>query len=231
MNKKFFTVLLSVVFTTSYVQAQFSFGARTGYNLSKLSEKYENPPEEDFSKFKPGFQIGAVGEYAVSNAFAIQSGVLFTTKGALYKGSDWKTTKNINYIQIPVNALYKKDLGGTILLLQAGLYRSFAISGKRKWDYSSSNIIMLPPTPEKGESKITFGNCNCQGAEMRPLDFGIGMGAGLQFRNFQFGIEYNLGIANLSTSPKEWNHSLKNNGFAFTLAYLFGKRMQKTNTD
>jgi len=62
----------------------------------------------------------------------------------------------------------------------------------------------------------------------KPFDFGVGMGANVQFWNFQVGIEYELGLANSSTQPKTWGkHSLKNDGFAITLTYLFGKRSQK----
>jgi hypothetical protein len=64
MNKQFFTILFAVVLTAGNAQAQFKFGLRAGFNLSKLSEKFE-VQTSDFNKFKPSYQIGVVSEYAI----------------------------------------------------------------------------------------------------------------------------------------------------------------------
>jgi hypothetical protein len=224
MNK-FLTVLLIVVLSTSYAQAQFTFGLRAGLNLTNFTEKsggYE--PDVEY-KYMPGFLIGVVGEYAVSDVFAIQPTILFTTHRGERK-SFGKITRYVNYLQIPVNALYKVDIGRIKLLLQGGPYLSYALSGKYKWDNSLDFMPSLGP--KWGENKIKFGYCECHDAAvMKPFDFGIGVGAGLQFNNFQVGLGYNFGLTNLSSRPKDDDHSLKSNGLALTLTYLFGKRNQK----
>ena len=218
MTKKFYAVLLIVLLTPSYVQAQFSFGGRMGYNLTKFSEKDKYQPH-DFNKFLEGFQIGVVGEYAVSDAFAIQPVILLTTQRGQYKHSNtYRTLTKINYLQIPINALYKLNLGDTKLLLQAGAYFGYALSGKRECvgEHNFHGFLM---SHHECEQKIKFGKQHM----MKPFDFGLGLGAGLQLGNVQAGVGYNIGLANLSTYHKDWNHSLKNRGWAITLTHFFGK--------
>jgi hypothetical protein len=222
MNKKKITVLLFAVITTTSVQAQFNLGMRAGFNLTNITEKFNDYKPTDVKYvYISGFQIGLVSEWTVSGTFAIQPTVLFTTYGGRKKGIDFdgKYTRYVNYLQIPINALYKMNLGRTKLFLQGGPYLSYALSGKYKW---VNNFDWY----DSGEQEITFGY-NHDEAMMRPFDFGLGIGAGIQFNNFQVGLGYNLGLANLSTQPKAWKHSLKTDGFAATLTYLFGKRNQK----
>ena len=49
---------------------------------------------------------------------------------------------------------------------------------------------------------------------------GIGAGVGLQFDNIQTGLGHNMGFANLTNTSEI---QMKNNGFALTLTYIFGK--------
>ncbi len=217
MFRKVYVVLLVAVLTAGYAQAQFTFGVRAGFNLTNISAKYDGKKEsgDDKNKFKPGFQIGVVGEYALSDAFAIQPGILIATQGSKYKFSETyggttyesKGSTNLTYIQIPINAQYKLDLGGATLLLQAGPYLGYAISGKYKSEEDG----------EKSDQKIKFGSDN---DKVNPFDFGLGLGAGVQFSNFQVGLGYNFGLTNLSNIDKQ---KMKNNGLALTVTYMFGK--------
>jgi len=202
MNKKFCIVLLAAVLTASYAQAQFTFGARAGLNLTNF---YGD--EEGNSKMKPGFQIGVVCDYTLSDNFSIQPVLLFATQGA--KWPDWKEKINLNYLQIPINAQYKLDLGGMKLLLQAGPYFGYAISGKYKWEEDG----------EKGEEKIELGG-DKEKHNMKALDLGLGFGAGLQFGNIQAGLGYNLGLVNINHYDL---YKTKNNGLVLTVTYLFGQ--------
>ncbi len=221
MFKKVLVVFAAAVLTMGYAQAQFTFGARAGFNLTSFGGS-----DKDFlgssPKMKPGFQIGVVGEYAFGDAFAIQPGILFATQGAKYKESvnymgvdvDYETTMNLNYIQIPINLQYKVDLGSTKLLLQAGPYLGYGLGGKEKYKVSGGG------ESESGDYKIKFGSGDDEDVEYvdNAFDFGLGVGAGLQFGNLQAGVGYNFGFTSLFDEG-----TLKNNGLAITLTYLFGK--------
>jgi len=200
MNKKNCIVLLVAVFTASYAQAQFTFGVRAGINLTDVVQKFDSY-KQTFG-FKPGFQIGVVGESAISEQFAIQPAILFSTQGAHNKAFDYVV--NFNCLQIPINAQYKLNLGSLKLLFQAGPYLVYALNGKLKYDNGE-------------KSDIKFGSGE---DENRRLDLGIGAGAGIQFESIQACVGYNHGFVNI------WNStfsSMNHYGFALTLTYLFAK--------
>jgi opacity protein-like surface antigen len=204
--KKFFLLVVVAVMTASFAQAQVKFGARAGFNLTNVTEKYDGKAVDSDEKgsFKPGFQIGVVADIALADALSLQPGLLFATQGCTYKGEDGDEDLkiNLNYIQIPINVQYKLDLGGNSLLLQAGPYLGYAIGGKWKAGSESEDV--------------KFGS---KDEEIKAFDFGIGLGVGMQFSNLQVGLGYNLGLANLNNAEKMTS---KNNGLAVTVTFLFG---------
>ena len=226
MKKKVFSVMLAAVLTVGYAQAQITFGARAGLNLTNVSGDTED------TKMKPGIQLGAVADYPLQDNFSIQAGFLFAQQGYRVSYTDSETSMgvtfkdetkgkmNLNYLQIPINAQYKHDLGGMTLLLQAGPYLGFGLGGKMKSETSTS---VTPPSPYypddkySHEEKIKFGGKN----ELKGFDFGLGIGAGLQFGNIQAGLGYNIGLMNMV--PNGSSFVMKNNGLALTATYLFGK--------
>ncbi|MDR1581718.1 MAG: PorT family protein [Prevotellaceae bacterium] len=207
MFKKVLVVIAIAILTAGSAQAQLRFGARAGFNLTNLSGDVNN------TKFKPGFQIGAVGDYSINEAFAIQPGLVFATQGCAVKETGYENKMTLNYLQVPINAQYKLNLGGKTLLLQAGPYLGFGLGGKEKGkeDFDGDGNW------EDFDEKIKMGSGN--DADFKTFDFGIGLGAGIQFGNIQAGLGYNLGLANINNGTG----SIKNGGLAITLTYLFGK--------
>jgi hypothetical protein len=230
MNKKIYAILIAVVFTAS-VQAQFTLGVRAGVNLTNFSQLDEEGKElgKDYkSESKLGFQIGLVGDYAVSENFSIQPGVIFAQQGAKYSDddSDAKIVFNLNYLQVPINAQYKLLFGERLALtLQAGPYVGYGLNGKMKFwgedgkKISDSDLNEGLTGDEKDWFKIKFGS-DKEKDNMKAFDFGVGFGAGLQFGNAHLGLGYNLGLMNIAHS--DGKSSTKNNGLVFTLTYLFG---------
>jgi len=201
MRKKVLLVVSVAILTMVYAQAQIDFGVRAGLNLTNI--KYSGGGFSMSPDMKPGFQLGVVGEISVIESFVIQPGIIFAQQG--YKLDKWKTS--LNYIQIPVNAMYKVDLGCANLLLQAGPYFGFGISGKTKYD-------------GEGSDKIKFGSGD--DADIKVLDLGLGIGAGFQFGAIQAGIGHNFGLMNIDPENSS-DYKVKNNGLAITLTYFFGK--------
>ena len=198
--KKVFIVFLAAVLTASYAQAQeMTYGVRAGFNLTNMwgGDGLD-------TKMKPGFQIGIVADYDIMEDFAFQMGLLFATQGFKTEADedDFSLTTNLNYLQIPMNAQYKLDLGGAKLLLQAGPYLGYGLGGKMTGKVGSKSV----------SENIKFGDDG-----FNAFDFGLGFGAGLQFNNVQVGLGYNLGLAKFSAD------GFRNNGLAVTLTYLLGK--------
>ena len=224
-HSNFFLLLFATLFSANVYAAQFTFGVRGGFNLEGMSEKYDQGGAAVSSlklKFKPGFQVGIVGNLDISEPFAIQSSILFATQGARLKEdfskTDWNGTHlrhyssmsmNLYYLQIPINAMYKFDIGKGRFFIQGGPYFGFAISGNAKFEEKFSG--------EKIDIKIDFGS---EYEQMNRFDFGLGVCAGVIFGNFQLGLGYNQGLINLSNAPYT---TTKNNGIALTATYLFRK--------
>ena len=220
MYKKLYLFVLIAVLTAGFVQAQITLGGRAGLSFTNMSVKYDGkkPDKEDRGKLKPGFQMGVTGEYVLNSEFSVQSGLIFATQGLRYEssGDDWgltydtKTKMNISYLQIPINALYQMDMDDLKLVLMAGPYFGFALSGKTqtKGTYDGQPI-------DSGE-KIEFGS---KMGQLKRLDFGVGLSIGLQFGDIRAGIGYQFGMMNLSNFDKT---SQKNNGLTLSVTYLFG---------
>lgn len=101
MKKVIFTV--AAVFAFGFANAQdkagpdstMSFGVKGGLNVASLSNS-------DDAKSLIGFHVGGFGEFMLTEQFAIQPEVMFSTQGASYDGGDLK----LNYINIPVMAKF-----------------------------------------------------------------------------------------------------------------------------
>ena len=211
MSKRIYLVLLAVVLTASYAQAQLTFGARAGLNLTNMKMKMGSISMSP--DMKPGIQLGVVGEFGLSESFFIQPGIVFAQQGCKMDSWGESVTMNLNYIQVPVNAQYKLDLGNMKLLLQAGPYLGVGVNGKLKAKVDG----------KKESEKIEFGKDG-----LKRFDFGLGIGAGLQFGNIQAGLGYNLGLANIADSDDDIEFSSGktktiNNGIVLTVTYFFGK--------
>ena len=198
---------------------RFSFGVRAGLSFTNISERWDGkkPKGVNKSKFKPGFQLGAVADFSISDNLAIQPGILFATQGWVDKYSETgyseKESWNLNYLQVPLNVQYKINVGSMNLLLQAGPYFGYAFSGKYKEKVTEDGRT------KKDEGKIKFGT---EDGKMSQIDFGLGVGVGLQFDNMQVGLGYNLGLKNLVNGGGTKDIQ-KNYGLALTVTYLFGK--------
>ena len=213
MSRIILSILLVALLMASNTQAQITFGARVGFNLTNLYQKDEQGDMKGLD-WKPGFQIGAVVDYPLLNDLSIQPGILFATQGAKTEtkvsGHKAKATINLHYIQVPINLQYKYDLNYIKLFAQAGPYIGYGIGGKLKTEISEGK------TSVSNSSKIKFGRGD--DADFNAFDFGFGLGAGLQFGNIQAVFGYNQGLVNLDTDV-----NAKNLGLCLTVTYLFRK--------
>src|SRR6188472_1388671 len=114
------TGLIFAVFITciSFASlAQTTFGIRGGVNFQNLNGKYEDGSKLS-NKLKTGVHIGVTADIPVAAPdYFVQSGLLFSSKGAKIERPDIKV--NVNYLEIPITFLYKPVLGEGRLLLGA----------------------------------------------------------------------------------------------------------------
>ena len=247
--KKVSVLFVAAVLTANVATGQFSvggkdvrIGARAGVNFTKyvgsdayllLEQDVEGSwgfgvsVEDTKSKmaFKPGIQLGAVANVALSEVLSFQPGLLLSQMGLKtvtsliledQRGGDFevKTTvsQTLNYIQMPLNFQYKNNYGNQVLWLQAGPYVGLGVG-------TSSKIKTSVTDGGKKETDSDSATASFDDLGLNVLDFGVGLGIGLEIMGMiQVGVVSNLGITNLAEKV-----SLKNKGLFLTTTYFFGK--------
>jgi hypothetical protein len=197
-------LLLITCFHSSAQKIPIHLGIRAGLNLSNSSMGFESPSYYNMAReAKPGFQAGITAEYGFTKAFYLQSGLFFTQKGVVLKGSDmeiggpsyniyWKQTVNQSYLQVPVMAAYKKSLTPhTKIFVQAGPYLAYGIGGKS----SFKNTYENPNRQNDKTEENTFGE-----AGLQKFDWGLTAGAGVEIGKIVIGVNYELGFTDLGNN-------------------------------
>jgi hypothetical protein len=202
MKTKILAVVMSTLFTTAiFAQSKTTFGIRAGVNFQNLNGRDEDDDKLD-NKLKTGFNAGVNAEIPVGIDFYLQPGVLFSTKGAKANEGDFKV--NLSYVEIPVNFIYKPELGEGRMLLGFGPYAAFAVGGKTK----------------NPDTDIEFGD---QPDEWKRFDAGANLLAGYEFSNkLSFQLNAGLGLLRLNNRlDGDEKSSIKNTGFGVSLGYRF----------
>jgi hypothetical protein len=212
--------LLILAGTIVNAQSKTSFGLRGGVNFYNITGKNKDGDKLE-NKLKTGFNVGLNADIPIGIDFYVQPGVIFSTKGASeVNGTDYKLT--FSYIEVPVNLLYKPELGSGKLLLGFGPYVAFGVGGKYKSEDGNNDL------PVKFKNKVTL-------AEVMALDNiyykGLDAGANLLFgyewvNGFSVQLNAGLGLVDIRTEVEGLDagkSSQKNTGFGLSVGYRFGK--------
>jgi opacity protein-like surface antigen len=198
---KICAVVIALLLTTGiFAQQKTTFGIRGGVNFQNLNGKDASDDKLD-NKLKTGFNAGVNAEIPVGIDFYLQPGVLFSTKGAKIEDTDNKIS--LSYVEVPVNFIYKPELGEGRMILGFGPYAAFAVGGKYK--------------PENGNDvDIEFGDAP---SEFKRFDAGANLLAGYEFSNkLSFQLNAGLGLVNINNRPTgDSKSTMKNTGFGVSL--------------
>lgn len=187
MKKLRLALVVAMLTMITAVSAQISYSVKGGVNLSNVNLS----PKEDDIAMKVGFHAGVGLDYEFMPNMAIQSGLIFTSKGAKAKEGDAKF--DLMYIQLPIHYAYKIDVSpGTRVVLHAGPYVAYGVAGKYK-------LI-------EGYSLNSFGKSTVEGHDVegfKRFDTGLGLGAGMEFGQFLVDIGWDMGLVNIAPSAPE----------------------------
>jgi hypothetical protein len=203
-------IVIIALITTLESFAQIKFGVKGGLNVSNMLDKTKYRTYSDEYNSKIGFHLGATAEYSLSEKFSIEPGFLFSTKGYKMEKSGVTGSLNLNYLEVPINAIYKIELSSVNILISAGPYLGSAISGKAK-----ASEPILGVNEDSKEQKIEIGT------DIKALDFGLDIGAGVEIKDITLNLQYGLGLANL-TPNTENDAKLKNRVIGISIGYKFG---------
>lgn len=206
---KLFVTVLGISFTSSlYAQ---TFGIKGGLNSSNIIFKENDKDLSD--NFDPllGFHAGLTAEFPINNLFSFQTGALLSTKGMkfeeLNRVEDVTSKMNLLYLDIPLHL--KANFGSSEdlnIYALAGPYIGIGIVGKIKTEGKSMDDV------------IKFGSN--EEDDLKRLDYGVSVGAGIELKKITIGATYNLGLANLVTDTNN-GEKVNHRVFQISLGYKF----------
>jgi len=124
MKKSILVVLCALISTVTFAQGEISWNVKAGMNISNFTSG-------DDTKAKIGFRGGVGMEYGITDMWSIQPSLLFTTKGTKIDAPLIDMTINAMYLELPVNAAVRFNLGElSNIVVSAGPYIADGSGGK-----------------------------------------------------------------------------------------------------
>jgi len=201
--KTVLTTLILLSASALYAQTS-SFDVRFtgGLNLSSLSFENNDIPG---NRIKPGMNVGFLGTYTTQGGVFLQSGLIFTTKGAkikgeiplgfssgiLYPGEKPVLTSRLMYLQVPIQVGGNISLSpDTKLFAKAGPYLAYGVGGKTRLE---GHIIYGDAIDTQPLEEPTFGDRG-----LRKFDYGLGAGLGIDLGEVILEVNYELGLKDIA---------------------------------
>jgi len=212
MKNKILSIVLILVLSASFVIAQekskMSFGILGGVNFQNLNGKLSSGDKLE-NDMLLGFHGGVNVQVPIAPEFYFQPGLMFATKGAkdtyTILGAEFTDEIKINYIEMPLNLVYKASLGNGFFMLGFGPYVAYGISGKQVFEGKD----------------MTFE----RGVDYNALDAGANIFAGFETAGGLF-LQLDTQFGMMNINPDDENSSTdqataKNTGFGLSLGYRF----------
>lgn len=194
MNK-YILIFFSFIVVSTALKAQDStkvtYGIKLGINTNSTTRSSSlgevNPPK---MKGLKSYSITVVVDIPLTAALSVQPAVEFTKKGQVKKpyNSDSEQKSKVNYIQLPVDLVYKYKN----IFVGAGGYASVALSG----------------TYEAGSAKqdMKFGSTyvsatSKQNDNWEKYDYGLNTYLGYKIKKFTISINYEIGLKDIDPNP------------------------------
>jgi hypothetical protein len=199
--KKFIILFVGLILCSLLkVNAQVTFAPKVGVNFANLGGDLTD------NQIRLRTQFGTILNVGVNEMFSFQPGLLLSGKGTtLDYGDGDKDAITLTYLEIPLNGILNIDLGTGKLQLFAGPYLGFCLDAKYKY---------LSDEDNETES-IDVGASDDD--EIKPTDFGINVGVGFVFGDFQVQGGYGSSFTSISNYEDD---KLTNSVISLSFAYF-----------
>lgn len=200
-----FFLLLGI--TANAQESAARFGVKAGLNYSGYTSSGPG--------HKVGLNIGVTLDFRVSSSWYILTGLDYLVKGG--KGSymgDYDeipgkitNSETPTYLQLPLHVGYKLPVSREIdVMFHGGFYLAYGIGGKVHTEFESSEGNISK------EHKMDYF-----GVGVGKGDYGIGLGANVEFRKFVASLGYDMGLR----KPAKMYGDGKITNAYFTIGYKF----------
>lgn len=226
MKTRFLYFTLIFLFSTSLVFAQgtenskISFAVLGGINLQNLNGK-DMSGDKLKNDMLIGYHAGVNVQIPIVPQFFFQPGLLFSTKGAKNTGSIITNTYKLSYVELPLNFVYKAQVGNGYFMLGFGPYMAYGIGGKSIYESGSITLetdVEFKKIVESGDPLTT--------TYVKPFDAGANLFFGYELPAGIFlQLNTQLGLININPTDNRFSGSdkstLKNTGYGLSLGYRF----------
>lgn len=168
----FFLAVIQVI--TAQEKSEYKLGFKGGVNFTNVGTTTGVT-----NKSLTGVHFGLFAKLPITESLAVQPELYFTTKGGelTYQNVvvDGTAKFNLNYIEVPVLAVFKIFPGFNF---QVGPYASYLVSSK------VTNV-----------DDVTFNfEDNIQSGDFNKFDTGVMAGFGIAVKSVEIGVRYNFGL-------------------------------------
>ncbi|HSO85484.1 MAG TPA: porin family protein [Draconibacterium sp.] len=213
-----FTLFVSMAMAQSGVPGKTSFAVLGGVNFQNLNGE-DNSGKQLENDLLIGYHAGVNVQFPVAPQFYFQPGLQFSTKGA-ESVSLLTPTYKLSYIEMPLNFVYKAQLGNGFIFVGLGPYVAYGVAGKAIYEGGSVT----------SESDIVFKNEVVLGDPLltvyvKPFDAGGNILFGYEMAGGLF-LQMNAQLGMLDIKPDHYlnpddSSTLKNTGYGLSLGYRF----------
>ncbi len=178
----------------SYSQPAYKIthGIKAGVAFADIKMNYVNNSSSPGIKMKTDIVVGSYLNIAANKHLVFQPALLYVGKGTRDSRQDFYSYPyKFNYLEIPLNMLYKSQVKNGIYFIGGGLSPAFLLNNKEF----------------RNEIKSFDLGINVLAAYMLPIGFSINLG-------------YTYGLVNLSNN-KEYISNIQNRYFSIAAGYEF----------
>ncbi|MEO8404712.1 MAG: outer membrane beta-barrel protein [Chitinophagaceae bacterium] len=199
--KKILLATLAVIAITSISQAQFKIGIKAGGNLAEQRVTSSANGSYYSNNHIKSYHAGVIADMKIAENVYLQPQILYTRKGSTLLSTTDATSSRVrlNYIDVPVNLLYKLPLSFGKIFAGTGATFSYGFSGKQQINGQQQKIYHDVKTWKHEDLALNFT-------------------AGLELNNGLFAsINSQKGLLDVY---KTSNTSVKNKSLSVSVGYL-----------
>ncbi|MEO6327629.1 MAG: porin family protein [Ginsengibacter sp.] len=202
-------LLIAVLCFSSLSKAKSQVYIQGGLNLANITKTSSGQTEQN--NILTTFNAGISGRFNLSKTIDLETGLLFTGKGAkaeTFFGTNTsdnyvKTKLNPFYLEVPLNLILRIPLQKkTNLFFHAGPYAAMGIAGKA---ISESKILGII---NNSESNIRYSNDDpftsreedAGYGKLKRFDLGLNLGGGFDFGKLITKVNYGLGLTKINST-------------------------------
>jgi hypothetical protein len=207
-----FLFIVAICQISSELHAQ-KFGVKAGLNLSNVYGTDDGHVYSKDYRVNPGFHIGPIAEFPITKIISFETGLFLSTKGYIADEEvsilDYTSKNRFYYLDIPITAKATCIIGKIKIYGNIGPYVGIGLLGKVRFKASIGSLS------DSYEKEVEWGDEN---DNYRRLDYGLSLGAGVEFKQILMGISYGLGIADISSNTYT---KANNRVLGISVGYLF----------